>query len=334
MMVIQKLVIFLLIIIDVKSLISDSYLSMNHVGSLFLPLTPLVPFLPVILTDFYPRDTPISYFKRTNKHLNNGKSSFPTKPVLVCFGDSLTHGSVSANWVDRVEARHSSSLTVLNAGVNSETARAARFRLEDIVAVQPDMMTVLLGTNDLIGSLDGRAATMYQVKLCRAHWDKRPNLDLYEKELTSIIQELDRRLKPTSKIALLSPPPLGEGGFSGVAWTQGAALANVCKEICNAKSFSHDRLQYIPLFETISNQMTSQDEKLNHSILGKEFRFEEAIPLTAVIVPWNLLLGRSFESVRKANGFKYTIDGVHFADDFSSTVESLICEWIENTLLL
>ena len=157
-------------------------------------------------------------------------------------------------------------------------------------------------------------------------------MDLCEKELTSIIQELDRRLKPTSKTALLIPPPLGEGGFGGVAWTQGAALANVCKEMCNSKSFSHDRPQHIPLFETTCNQMMSQDEKVNNSLTGKEFRFEEAIPLTTVIVPWNHLLGKSFESVRKANGFKCTIDSVHFADDFSSTVESLICEWIENTL--
>ena len=164
MMVIQKLVIFSPIVIDVKSLMSDIHLSMNCVGSFFLPLTPLVPFLPVVLTDFHPCDTPISHFKRINQLLNNSKSS--AKPVLVCFGDSLTHGSVSANWVDLVEARCLSSVTVLNTGVNSETARAARFRSEEMVAVQPDAMTVSLGTNDLIGSLDGRAATMCQVESC------------------------------------------------------------------------------------------------------------------------------------------------------------------------
>lgn len=107
-----------------------------------LPLLPVLPFVPVALTDYQPRTTPLSYLR--------GDSS-PEK-VLVCFGDSLTHGSVSANWVDRLEERSRDRAiwgdgytAVLNAGVNSETAAAAYTRLGDVLACKPTAVTVLIG---------------------------------------------------------------------------------------------------------------------------------------------------------------------------------------------
>jgi len=119
-------------------------------------LLPVLPLVPVALTDFQPRATPQSYLK----DVAHGRTATPPPPVLVCYGDSLTHGSVSSNWVDQLQDRFS-HMTVLNAGVNSETAVAAHERLESVLACKPSAVTVLIGTNDLIGSLASCAADMY-----------------------------------------------------------------------------------------------------------------------------------------------------------------------------
>ena len=295
------------------------------------------PFFPIVAVNFLPRDTPASYLRRVQgtHTADEDKSATTTEPtVLVCIGDSLTHGSVSVNWVSKLSRRLGDSYTVLNAGKNCETAAAVRARLEEIVAVRPAAITLMIGTNDLIGSLyPTSAGWMYQ----KVWWAQKtvPSLDGYARELEAIVHELDNRLEEFgTQIAVLSPPPLGEGGPTGRAWKEGEKVATICSDVCKQSS---ERVSYIPLYNMVKNEMVDtlsappslpEGQQQLVDEYSCEFSFKEAIPLTSIMVPWRLLLGHRFDKIREANGYKYTIDSIHFGQEFSDVVEKAVTSWI------
>ncbi len=62
--------------------------------------------------------------------------------VVVCAGDSITHGRVSINYVDILEKRFSSREYIfINAGINSERAWNLKNRLDAIAACHPDIIS-------------------------------------------------------------------------------------------------------------------------------------------------------------------------------------------------
>ena len=82
------------------------------------------------------------------------------KHVIVCVGDSITRGEVSYNYVDRLEARLGDRYEVINAGINSELSYEVLQRLDQVIACEPELVTVLIGTNDANASMsdEGPAA--------------------------------------------------------------------------------------------------------------------------------------------------------------------------------
>ena len=259
-----------------------------------LPLLPILPFVPVALTDYQPRKSPRSYLR--------GDSS--PEEVMVCFGDSLTHGSVSANWVERLEERSRNRAiwgegytAVLNAGVNSETAAAAYTRLGDVIACKPTAVTVLIGTNDLIGSLATSAANMYVNKLPAQKIP--PSEAGYAAELGRIVKELDQNLPPNSRVLVLSPPPLGERP-GGPAWRRGGRFAEICKKVVGEFSEVSGRVAYGPLYERVAEEMVAAG-------CEREFVWSEVWP-QCITSPARLLFGKSALSSKythNANRLRY-----------------------------
>ena len=84
-------------------------------------------------------------------------SSSPSQTVgsigdtIICFGDSLTHGSGASKGMD-YPSQLSKMITkpVLNSGVPGDTTGRALRRLErDVLAKSPDVVLITLGGNDL-----------------------------------------------------------------------------------------------------------------------------------------------------------------------------------------
>lgn len=78
--------------------------------------------------------------------------------TVVCFGDSLTEGVVSASYIELLRRQLPDGVHLINAGENGDTVLHLLRRLaRDVVAHQPDVVLVLVGLND-IGSVYGEAA--------------------------------------------------------------------------------------------------------------------------------------------------------------------------------
>lgn len=93
-------------------------------------------------------------------------------PIRVaCAGDSLTKADVSTDYLAILRRRFAEPHYVFtNHGVNADHAYNLRMRLDPIIAEQPDVVTVLIGTNDArvtLSDKDLRAAV--KTKRLRSH---------------------------------------------------------------------------------------------------------------------------------------------------------------------
>jgi acyl-CoA thioesterase I len=77
--------------------------------------------------------------------------------TLVCFGDSLTEGTIGASYVELLRAQLP-SVRVVNTGINGDTTLNLLRRVErDVAPQRPDLVLLLVGLND-VGTAYGESA--------------------------------------------------------------------------------------------------------------------------------------------------------------------------------
>lgn len=151
----------------------------------------------------------------------------PGRRVTVCAGDSLTAATLSADFISKLEDRFQGRQFV-NAGVNGDTSKGLLQRAEQILACEPDEVTILIGTNEVRVSEDP----------------------------TTFIENVDALLSrlTTCHVALLSIPPLGENPRSQM--NQRIARWNATlRSLADKRS-----IRYIPVFEEISQRLNGKNE--------------------------------------------------------------------------
>ncbi|MDR3200303.1 MAG: GDSL-type esterase/lipase family protein [Spirochaetales bacterium] len=103
------------------------------------------------------------------------------KPVIVCFGDSLTEGrgaKPSEAWPALLSKRVKAK--VINAGISGDTTMDALERIDEVLALNPDVVVVEFGANDFL-------------KAFNAGEDSPANVMLFEikNRLGEILEKLD-----------------------------------------------------------------------------------------------------------------------------------------------
>lgn len=209
--------------------------------------------------------------------------------TVVCMGDSITHGLVSANYVTLLQERFAElDFEWINAGVDNDATLNMLRRIGDIVPNQPQAVLILGGTNDAIASLSLPSARFLQlVKLL----PQRPTQELAIKNVREIIQQL--KLSTAARIAVMSIPPLGEALHSRpMNWvrTYNARLRRLAKE---------EGVAYLPVFERMSAVLEAEPAE-GHVFKGSLWLSAEFI-----------LLGEDFDAYSERKGFRLLIDGVH-----------------------
>ena len=162
--------------------------------------------------------------------------------VVVCAGDSLTHGRVSYDYVADLR-RHPDldGYAVVNGGVNSELAWNLLNRIDDIVECNPDLVTILIGTNDANTTLSENNVRRMVKKM---GLKRVPNKVWFRDNLEKICLALQERTG--ARIALLSLPPIGE--TAGDAPFQVAAeYSAVVREVAKKTGVT-----YLPLHEKMT----------------------------------------------------------------------------------
>lgn len=140
------------------------------------------------------------------RFLKNRASLGGDAKVVVCIGDSITHGTASCNYVDILTKRLGKlGFHFVNAGINSELSHNVLQRVDEVVGCNPDFITLLIGTNDSNKSLTD-VATRKAIRQMRL--PQHPSAEWYRSNLFEICRALKAGTR--AKIGLLSLPVITE----------------------------------------------------------------------------------------------------------------------------
>jgi lysophospholipase L1-like esterase len=227
---------------------------------------------------------------------------------IICAGDSLTRGQVSADYVAMLQNRFAA--TTVNAGVNYELSSGLRQRLDAIVAQQPDVVTVLTGTNNVRYTLSAIDAAAL-----RRRWKTTDEISAktYRQDLVGIAEHLLTRTR--ARVAFLSLPVIGEDLHSPPV-QRAAEYSEIVRTVAAER-----HIAYLPLHE----RMTAFLRDAGHTP-GTAWRPGALLASTAAIQ--HFVLRRSFDAVSASRGLLLTTDTVHLNGRAAAMIADLIAEFV------
>ncbi len=227
--------------------------------------------------------------------------------TIVCLGDSLTRGLVSASFVDLLEQRLAGSgLHFVNSGVNGDLAYNVLRRLDDVISLQPDAVILMIGTNDILSTLRRSNALISRV----TKWlPKDPSLAWYQANFLEIV----RRLKgeTNARIALASPPIVGEH-LDTRSNRQTRPYVKFIKETAASQG-----LAYLPVYERMADYLKAKGQHEGTSHHSRIF-------MTARLTVRHIFFKESYVSISRRNGFILLTDGVHLNEKGASLVADVM----------
>lgn len=232
--------------------------------------------------------------------------------VMVCLGDSLTHGQVSYNYLRLMEKHFSDrSITLVNGGVNGDLAFNLLTRLEAVARCQPRYVTVLIGTNDVVASLSDANRDFYiNYKKLPAE----PTLEGFANHLTDILIWLQNHTR--AHIGVYSLPVLGEQ-LDSLAHRQVQAYNQAIQQVTTRYN-----VDYLPLYEHHAAHLA----QCRHS--PRETFVSTNHPSVYRAMAERHLLWRSYGDIGRRRGFHLTCEGVHMNRQGAEVIARLGIDWV------
>lgn len=232
--------------------------------------------------------------------------------IVVCFGDSITRGQISANYVDLLKHRMvCDPLLFLNSGVNNDVTFNLLRRIRPVIAVDPQFITLMVGTNDVIASLSPYASIFYYAHKRLPRW---PALEWSINSLRKVVWRLKRGTRAI--IAIASIPPLGEN-LNTFPNQRVRAYNAAIQEIADSEG-----LTYLPIFERLTAVLAHPG--------GREYKTDPL--LLGELIVKHFLFKVSFDAFARRKGFTLMTDGVHL-NQFAADLVALEIEGFLRTHL-
>ena len=234
------------------------------------------------------------------------------KPVVVCCGDSITHGHIGYDWVSSLRDKDDSKIYI-NAGINADLTWNLNQRLDDIIKHNPDYITILIGTNDAIGSQPVKLIQDYFIQT--KNLPQVPSIEWFEEQIEIFVKEVKENT--SAKIAITTLPWLGE--------QKDASVINVIKN--HNKIIKRIAVQYdlfiLDLFSKFKEQIASND-----SIPYTTSEFRRLRGLRAVILYY--IFGWSWTKIGKKYKLKLLCDHIHLNEKGGDLMEQIAKEFLSS----
>ncbi|MFH9606330.1 SGNH/GDSL hydrolase family protein [Streptomyces sp. NPDC017448] len=231
---------------------------------------------------------------------------------VACLGDSLTRAQFSVDYLDLLARRHPpGDVRLARFGANGDFAYNLMQRLDAVVTNPPDVITVLIGTNDARASLAG-----YPVEraMKRKQLPERPSAGWFQQCLEAVVTRL--RTETDATIGLLSLPVLGQRS-EGAAARASQAYSRMISEVAAAHEVA-----YLPLHERQVEELRRADPP--------PVPYREATPAAVIgVLVQHAVLRRSLDTISRRRGLVLTTDHIHQ----NSRGATLIAEAIDTGLL-
>ena len=226
---------------------------------------------------------------------------------VACLGDSITRAQVSVDYLEPLARRHGTGALLLSRfGVNGDFAYNLLQRLDPVIASSPDVITVLIGTNDARASLPG-----YPVErvMQRKGLPTRPSAAWYQECLVAVVERL--RAETGARVGLLSLPVLGQD-LTGPAAQASAGYSRMIAEVADARE-----LAYLPLHER-------QVEQIRRAGARSIPYREAAHPAFNSTVLQRFVLRRSLDAISRRRDLLLTTDHIHQNSRGAATIAEVI----------
>ena len=227
--------------------------------------------------------------------------------LVACVGDSITRGSVSADYVTLLNHRLTSAgFEVVNEGTNGNLAWNVLQRLDAIIARQPDVVTLLIGTNDVNATLDEKSQRSYH----RSQGiPVNASLAWYRENVAAI---LDRLASQTNaRVIVLDIPMLGEDLSS--QWNRRIDAHNTAlREICAERT-----VECLPLHDRLAALIPAGHQP-------PPYTGDRMVIVTSML--GHTILRRSWDDISRRNGMTVLTDHIHLNDKAAAVVAGLVEE--------
>ena len=232
------------------------------------------------------------------------------KEIVVLIGDSLTHGNVQPSWVNSMRKKMGENFEFINAGINGETTNDVLNRINEILACDPNIATLLIGNNNLMGSFERNERNYKKSK--QVEW----SINGFENEYRMIVKRL---IENDIKLAVSSLMSYGEE-IGSDEFERTREYSKIIKKI--ADEFS---LYYIPLFEEIEKYLIEKGENTNLPKIEND----SLIMLQNFMIK-KILLKQSWDKISTDSRFRVTLDHIHFNNYSANLMESMVSEFIKS----
>jgi acyl-CoA thioesterase I len=230
-----------------------------------------------------------------------------TSTLVVCVGDSLTAGQVSADWVGLLAERLGpQGYEFVNAGVNSQLAWNVLQRLDEVIACDPDVVTLLIGSNDVLATLSPAHEARYRRHQRLA---QPPTLEWYRENVDRILDRLGTETR--ARLVALELPLLGEDPDSEL--NQSVERYNTAlRERCERRG-----VPCLPLHRRLAD------------LLPAEHRAQPGAGSTGPMLAAaarRLLLRQDWDTISAKQGLRLLTDHVHLNGIAAEVVADLLTE--------
>lgn len=216
------------------------------------------------------------------------------KKTLLFLGASITQGRVSKSYVKLLKNRlGTKQYKFINHGVAGYESYNVLMKMDKAVKTKPDFVILLVGTNDVLSSLDPKLATLSR-KL--KHIPHEPTLSHYSNNITKIVKYLKQ--ETNSKIAIASLPVVGENLNS----VENKTITEYNDEL--KKIAEKENVTYLPVHEKQKNFLIKE-------IKGKGKNCVNSTRMAFKSLFLHYLLFMSYDTLSKKNGFLLLTDGIH-----------------------
>jgi lysophospholipase L1-like esterase len=238
--------------------------------------------------------------------------------TVVCFGASLTAGTVSFNYLELLGARPSlAEFRFINHGVDGDLAWNGLQRLDKVIADRPDFVSILIGTNDVNATMSERNWLRYK---SFNHLPTEPTLAWYESNLTIIVQRLKQETR--AQLALLSLAVIGED------LEHEANRKIVLYNEAVRRVAAQEKVAYLPLHERMVAYL--RENEAERAQLPPRLEYRDGLHNTGNALGLHNT-GVSWDEVSRRNGLLLTTDCLHLNSIGAGMIADLIEAWLEKT---
>lgn len=244
----------------------------------------------------------------------NPANQIQGKITVVCAGDSITHGNVSYNWVNALRANLASDYHVFNAGINSDLSYTLLGRIDEILAVKPDVVIVMIGTNDVNAKLSKQALKRYyqQKKIAEGTL---PTLASYQANVTAIVKRIKN--ETTARVAVMSLPVMGED-LSHQANLTADTYSAWLKKLADEQDCA-----YLPVRERMKAFLMANPQPLRYT-------FAQTTRLIYQCIWGHYVQGKTWDELAQINGFQLVTDNLHLNSAAGDLIVELVAGFVKD----